>query len=487
MKTRMGTGGVLAAAGVVGALVALRFWKVGVFPVVGVDEGIWNFEARDLLLFGERSMNGFNNVFLSPLHFATCWLLFHVAPATCFSVRVFMGILGLVALGLVGVLVQRHRDRRTAFTAVLLIGFSFVMITVNRRAYLEGAMIVMSPVALLLAEGRSRGHRIAFAVCVAGMLAYKSAAVYLLPALLIPAVGETRRLLAQRLVSVVVGVALAITILFLVARSAPELSGPAMLFELSKSPGPEPLVRVGRFGVSLSAVGSAFRDLIVGQTDLAVLSGIAAVGFLALRGWRDRFALRVMAWLLCGYAFFLAQPNHPQYFAPLIVPAGILAALVTAGAPVGVRRWAPALLVASVTVFSLLRLGSGYRESLRSNPPAQVLAWLEQQGSGASSYLAAPEVVIASPRRGYAFNRIFHPLPPLVAPPLIPFLRTHGIRYIIFDQWETAVFFADDPRFHAALARFDKVAAGDGWVAFDTRAVIGARSFAAPVSPRPHP
>lgn len=446
-------------------LAALRLWRVDQYPVVGVDEGIWNFEARDLVLFGERGMNGFHNVFLSPLHFATGWVLFHFAPATCFSMRVLMGILGMGALAWVGMLVARYRDGRTAWVAVLLIGFSFVMITVNRRAYLEGAVIFLSPMALLLVDRRRWLHRIAFVVCIAILLAYKSNAVYLVPALLLPAVGETRRMIGWRCAALVWGVAIAALLVYLVARSAPPLAASAMLFELTKWPGPAPLFRMGRFGLSPSAVGNTVRALVVGQTDLVMLTGVAAVGFLALRAWRDRFALRMALWLLCGYAFFLAQPNHPQYFAPLIVPAGILAALVIVRPG---RRALPAALIAGVAVFSLVRLGIGYRQSLRSNPPAAALNWLHQQGTGDAPFLAAPEIVIASRARGYAFNRIFHPLPPLPSPSLLSFIRDHHIRYVIFDDWETAEFFHDDPAFHAALAGFRKVGSGEGWVAFDT-------------------
>jgi 4-amino-4-deoxy-L-arabinose transferase-like glycosyltransferase len=410
-------------------------------------------------------MNGFHNVFLSPLHFATCWVLFHFAPATCFSVRVLMGILGLVALALVGLLVARYRDKSTAAVAVLLIGLSFVMITVNRRAYLEGAVILLSPLAVLLSGGRNWRHWIALAICVAVLLAYKSNAVYLLPALLIPALGETRRATLWRAAALAWGVAMAALLVYLVARAAPQLSAAAMHFELSKPPGPAPWFHVGRFGLSRSAMAKAVRALVAGQTDLVVVTGVAIGGFLALRAWRDRFALRMAVWLMCGYVFFLAQPNHPQYFAPLIIPAGILAAWVTVGPG---RRALPALVVAGVAISSLVRLGIGYRQSLRSNPPAAALNWLSQQGSGASPFLAAPEIVIASSTRGYAFNRIFHPLPPLVAPPLVSFLRAHAIRYVIFDEWETAEFFQGDAAFHAALAGLRKVGTGDGWVAFDT-------------------
>jgi hypothetical protein len=82
--------------------------------------------------------------------------------------------------------------------------------------------------------------------------------------------------------------------------------------------------------------------------------------------------------------------------------------------------------------------------------------------------LAAPEIVIASRSRGYAFNRIFHPLPPLVAPQLGAFIRAHRIRYVIFDDWETAGFFRGEPAFRAALAGYRQVATGEGWVAFET-------------------
>lgn len=445
------------------ALAALRFWRVDQYPVVGVDEGIWNFEARDLVLFGERGMNGFHNVFLAPLHFATCWVLFHFAPATCFTVRVFMGILGLGALALVGVLVARQRDLRTAWVAILMIGFSFVMITVNRRAYLEGAVILLSPLALLLADGRTWLPRMGFAICVAVMLAYKSNAIYLLPALLIPAAGESRRSTGWRLAGVAWGVAMAALLVYAVARAAPPLAASAMLFELSKSPGPAPWFRVGRFGLSPSAVAHSVRGLLTGQTDLVLLTGVGVLGLLTARAWRDRFALRMAVWLACGYAFLLAQPNHPQYFAPLIVPAGILAALVLVRPG---RRVLPALLVAGLALFSLVRLEMGFRESDNSNRPAAALTWLRQQGD--APFLAAPEIVIASRARGYAFNRIFHPLPPLKAPSLQAFVRAQRIRYVIFDDWETSEFFQDDPAFHATLAGYRQVAAGHGWVAFDT-------------------
>ena len=212
--------GVLVA---IAAVAALRLCDIRTYPVLGVDEGIWTSDARDSALFHDRTMSGFPGLFLSPLHYALLWLLFRVMPATCFSVRLMMGIVGMGSLALIWHLLARRHAIQTAAAAVLMVGLSFVMITINRRAYLESVVVLLSLVTVWAATCETRWRYLLMAVSVAALVLYKSNAIYVVPALLIPAAADHRRReIAHRLGAVTCGVLAGLLVLLAISRISPE-------------------------------------------------------------------------------------------------------------------------------------------------------------------------------------------------------------------------------------------------------------------------
>jgi len=341
------------------------------------------------------------------------------------------------------------------------------MFLVNRRAYLESAVMAMSLFAVVCAVSKSRFRYVGLFGAVWLLLAYKATGVSVVPALMLP-MGDWRRDLPRRLVAIVLGVAMAALTIWSVSQLAPGESGPMWAVEFSKGAGETALFRVGRFGIYPDVLRHSAEALFLGLTDLALLSLLAVVAFVMARAWRDPFALRIAAWLVVGYGWILVQSwQHAQYFAPLVVPSVLL--LV-----VSCRRLERPLLArgfrlaaALVMLLSFARVGYGWQKAHKYNPPLSAIDWLEEQDLGEGTFLAGPDVAAATELKGYPFSRIFHPM--VGEPPTLPdFVREKGVRFIVFDQWETAPFFLDDEQFHAELAAYERVASGSGWVAYRT-------------------
>lgn len=449
-------------------MAAVRFIDIRHFPILGVDEGLWNLQAKDAVLFGDKDLNGLRQVFLSPLHYALTWSLFHLAPATCFSVRILNGFLGLLTLAMIGWVMVRGGSRRAALWGIIVIGLSFTMVSINRRAYLETGVMCLSMLAVALSGLTSRRALVGVALTVAALFLYKSNATYVLPCLLIPSAEEAwRRGFGRRLICVMSGVGLAAAGMFLVAWTSPDAFQGAYAFELSKGDGVFSLVRLGRFGIypwlSLSTLG----DLLLGLTDLCLLTAGGLVCF----AWRkplqqDRFALKALVWLVTGYAMLLCQGfQHLQYFAPLIIPAGLLLLLGRSPASPnshGFRLLQKGIIIV-VIVLSLIRIGFGWHKGCVDNPPLEALAWLESQPLSDRVCLTCPEIAIATTAKAYAFNRIFHPYPPGKPPRLRDFVRDANITAIIYDQWETDPYFSRKSDFKEDLNAFTNVFKRNLW------------------------
>ena len=451
-------------------IVLARFTDIRTYPLPGPDEGIWHVEAKDAVLFCDRSMSQFPQAFVSPFHFALTWLVFHMLPATFFSMRFVSAGMGLASLLLLAFIVARRYGSRSALAGVALVGLSFVMITINRRAYLESGVILFSLLALDAATRKSSWRYLAMGIGAALLVFYKSNAVYILATLLVPPPGPGAiRDAGRRLFVLCLGVGAAALGLFLVARISPVESGAAYNFEFTKGLNDVAWIRIGRFGLYPCVLRDSFRVLFSGYTDLMLMIAIGVGAFILGRGWRDRLALRMVLWLVAGFGFLCSQAfQHAQYFAPFIVPAGLL--VVAMGSHVQ-ARWGRRLLwtmAALVVGLSLARVGVGWQRARLHNPSLEALGWLESQPLEADeAFLAGPDVVLGTERKGYMFNRIFHPLPPSEAPDLAQFLKTKRIRYVVFDEWETAPFFNNEPEFAALLNRFPQMASGSGWVAYE--------------------
>jgi hypothetical protein len=468
-------------------LAAIRLWGMSRYPVLGPDEGIWNLEARDAALFGDRSMNGFTLVFVAPLHYAISRLWYCLLPATCFSLRILMGLLGVTTLLLLTGALWRRYGARTALVGLFLVGFSFVMITNNRRAYLENGVMVLSLASVVVASSTTRFRSVLLSLCVAAILLYKSNAIYVALALVLPiSSGEGRRReFAGRLAAVAGGVLGALVVFLVLSRIDPGAFVASYAFELSKPTDDHAIVRFGRFGIFPEALRRGLQIILLGQTDLVLLTVVGLACFVAGRLWRDDFALRMATWLVGGYVFLLSQWSHVQYFAVLILPAGVLAAR---GLSRPGMRAAPAVaLTAAVALSSVARVAVGWQRAGVSNPPLSAIRWVEQQDLRGGAVLAGPEVAVATEKRAYAFSRIFQPLPPTKPPRLSEFVESHAVRFIVFDEWETAPYYAHDDEFLSELARYAVVATGDRWVAYEVPAGPGCGGGLPPSRPAPAP
>jgi hypothetical protein len=457
-------------------LAAVRFVDLRHFPILGVDEGLWNLQAKDAVLFGDVNMNGLMQVFLSPGHFALTWALFHVAPATGFSVRMLNGVLGLVTLVIVWRLLSNTTTSSRALLGVAVIGLSWTMIMINRFAYLESGVICLSVLAVYFSGLPSRRALVGLTLAVGLLLLYKSNAIYLFPCLLIPSAEEQlRRGLWRRLAAIVAGMGLAALGFYLVSFMDPEGFREAYAFELNKGNNEVALIRLGRFGIYPNLIAHTLYLIGRRSTDLVFLTvmGLAGLWF-GREARKHRLAWKAALWLGAGYASLLCQGfQHLQYFTPLIVPAGLLAVLGLQLPSRSIRvRWmyGAGLVLAFVTICPG-RLAYFWVKARSDNPPLAALTWLESQVPAGQASLTCPEIAVATTNKAYAFSRVFRPYPPRQPPRLQDFVRKAHIVAIVYDQWEIAPYFRDDAEFLDDLGKFEKQAEGHDWIGLIVRPV----------------
>ncbi len=461
------------AIAVVLLLALTRAADLRTFPMLAVDEGIWSMQSRDAAVFGDIDMNGQEQVALSPLHISLLYGWFKVFPGTCWSVRYLSAALGGVALWILWLLVRQEFTRQTAWKAMALVGLSFTMMTMNRRAYLESGVMLLSTLAVLLAARRGTCRYAGLAPAEGVLLASKAAAAYMLLCLLLPSGEDSRwgRDIARRGMAVGAGIVLA-GLAFLVVRFMdPAGFRDAFQFELVNAEG-KPLIAIGRFGLYPSVVFTSLVNIVRGYTDLVLLSVLAVVGFAATRAWHSRLAVRLLLWLVCGFAALLMQGfQHNQYFAPLVIPAGVLTVVAADYARQRGMPHLPWILngaMVLVVLFSLARFGSAWVNATVSNPPLEAVQWYLSRPVDGTCLLATPEIAAAIPARTYAFNRIFRPLGSRPVPNLEAFVKDHNIGTIIFDQWESGTYRYSD-EFTTTLNQYKREATGKGWVAYSTR------------------
>jgi 4-amino-4-deoxy-L-arabinose transferase-like glycosyltransferase len=448
-----------------GALATVRLVGLGIYPRLAIDEGLWTLQTKDAVLFGDASMNGLRQVFLSPLHFAVTWLLFHILPATLFSIRFWSGLVGLGSLAVIWGVVRKRHGGAAAWGSVVLIGLSFSLVTINRRAYLESGVILISMAAFYCSMRSGRLRSVGLATLVAALLLYKLNSIYFLPCLLWPnSPRQAWRETGGRLLVVLGGVAAAILVYFAIYETHQSAFAGAWLFELNKSATGSALVHIGRFGIYPSALLDSARSIVFSLQDLTVLSLIALVGLALVPAARDPYGWKLAVWLVSGYLFLSVQSfQHLQYFVPLIAPAGMLAFHVVRSMERDFARQAAVCALAILTVVGLGRIGWGVIRAQVDNPQLSALRWIESSIPPGGACLATAELAAATEHRCYAYNRVFHPYGSVGAPALADFVREKHVASIVVDEWETTPAFAGDRRVLSALTAFRVVRVGDHW------------------------
>jgi len=451
------------------AVCVLHFYNIRLYPMLGVDEGVWTIEGKDAALFGDRTMSGFCQLFLSPAHFAYLRGIFLFAPATLFSVRLANAWLSLITLVLVFYILRRDVGKRAAFLGALFLGVCFTYVTISRRAFLESGVILLSVLAVFFSQRRGRWWGAAIAVTVALVALYKSNALYVAPALVVHAwARDGFGAAVRRGLAVAAGLILGIAGFWLLYRAMPAEFIEAYQFEFAKQP-PEgaAIFRVGRFGLFPVALRESAVGLLTGHTELVVLTGAALAGILHAGCRRNPTALCLLTWLVLGYAAVLSQSfQHAQYFAPFIAPAAMLCVLSAS-----VCRWPRVLQAGWILMFVAVTGGSvareyiGWSRARAGTPPMEAVRWVEDNVPMETRILSGPEVAASTERRSYVFHRIFCPLGKQEPPQLTDYIRENGIDVVLLDYWETEPMFRNDKRLIPALEALPRIARAAHWEA----------------------
>ena len=457
----------LAFYGLCIVFVVLRLSDLFNYPRLEVDEGLFSIQAKDAVLFGDARMNAPrpDTVVVTPGHFSLTWTLFHVAPATIFSVRALNALLGCLTLWVVWTFCREHLGRPQAYWAVIVLGLSFSMITLNRRAWLETGVALISLLAVWFSAKTSRQSLIGLVVAVAALLLYKMNAIYIVPGLLLPSARESFWPgVTRRAAAIAVGAVVAVAVFYGVYRYNPGVFLAAYGAQLNLGGATEqPLIHVGRFGIFPHKLMETARNLVTGSTDLLALTALALGGVIMARRWYDRITGKLLLWLIGGYTLSSLQVNHVQYYVPLIVPAVLLTVAGLYSLPAGSLSFRTYRGLLSLTiVFSLARLAYGWHHARVDNPPLEALRWIESQDPAAASFLACPEIAAATEKKGYILDFVMHPSgPPAVD--LVSVVQARQVKTIVYDEWESAPYFKGDQVFLDRLGQYRTVVSHDGW------------------------
>lgn len=452
------------------AFFLLRTADLTTYPRLDVDEGLYTIQAKDAVLFGDARMNGSypDTVVVDPGHFGMLWALFQVAPATIFTVRVLNGLLGCLTLLVVWKLCREQFGQEHAYWTVLILGLSFTMISLNRRAWLETAVALISVAAVWYSTRSGRWALAGLAASVAALLLYKMNAIYLVPSLLLPGRDEPFwRGVANRAAALVIGGLAAGAIFFLIYLRDPSLFNTTYQVQFNLTGGEVPIIGLGRFGLFPNMLKATARTLVFGQTDLVVLTALSLIGTALTWDRREPVTAKLLLWLLAGYTLLSIQFNHIPYYLPFIVPAAVL----TVTALFRLQRESRLFqiyrgLVYVAVVFSVVRLAYSWNSARTNNPPLEALRWIEAHTPANETFTATSEVTAATEKQGYVLYFLRRSAAQPDAADFASSLRAKRVRSLVYDLWESEEFFKNDAGLQSHLHSLEAAVSNEDWTGF---------------------
>lgn len=431
----------------------IRLVKLGVFPLVEADEGLWTNSTKNFLRFGDWFMDGRTHLFLSPVFHALTLPVFALNGASIVGARLVSVAAGVMSVWLIYRLIMHETARRDhALLAALVMGVSHWAVLTSRKAMIE-------PVELcaLLAAADFLVRRGAWQQVVGGCLLGVALLTKLNAAFMLPVAGlyllMSRPSSARAAAStwslprhvVVAGLPLAIAVAVAALvywplyATHPVQFTSAFRFELDGvhfDALSHPIVRLGRFGVDplqeAKTVIEMFRDspfVIV----LAVLGVL--VGIVERPAGSRLFAL----WLGIGLPFFLGQMLQPVRYFYLLMPAFAyfaslaLIRLGTVGEiSVGAGRMTRLTAAAAATflTFELAYAGASAAAN-REHALPTVVDWVTRETRPTDAIMAAGYYATDLPNRAYAHYRLARD-----TTQLLESIRKYDIRYVIVDNIE---------------------------------------------------
>jgi hypothetical protein len=452
------------------AFFLLRTADLATYPWLDVDEGLYTIQVKDAVLFNDARMNGSypDTVVVDPAHFGMLWALFHFAPATIFSARAMNGLLGCLTLLVVWRLCKEQFGQEHAYWSVLILGLSFTMISLNRRAWLETGVTLISVVAIWCSTRSGRWAFSGLAASVAALLLYKMNAIYLVPSLLLPSRHEPFwRGVVSRAGAVVIGALAAAAVFFFIYKLDPDLFRTTYQFQFTSTDGEVALVGLGRFGLFPHMLTATARALVFGQTDLVALTALAFVGTALTWDRREPVTAKLLLWLLAGYTLLSIQFNHIPYYLPFIAPAAVLTVTALLRLQKESRSYQVYRgLVYLVVAFSVVRLAYSWHHAKTDNPPLEALRWIESHTPPDGTFTACAEVTAATERRGYILYYLRRSASQPDGADFASSLREKHVKSIVYDRWESQALLKSDAPLQAQLDSYATAVNSDDWTAY---------------------
>lgn len=431
---------VLSLLGLV--LASVRFLHPGDFPKSHPDEGFWACGSRNLVRYGDSTLDGRLHPYLSPGTLVLVAGFFEMAPANLATARLFSAILGLLTCGLLGLIAHRRFANRP-WLVPLLFGLSSLTILIHRMILLEADQMFWLVLAAMFWLSNWRGGGIAAGAALGVALLVKSNSLYVIPAfLLTPRPG----------VRVVPSLGLFLTAALLIGGGGyvtawsihPDDFTRAFRYELESTHFLDEgvLFHIGRFGLNPRLAAQVLVEFLTAD-GLLVLLGLAGLVKVLLH-WKsaDRTQRLFALWLLGGLCFHFGQIYVQYRYLTTLAPAlAFLAADVIAGLLDAAEGQSQKILrcaaIVFLSVFCLFHLGRVGRGILRptNGDYWQSVAWVNEHVPKDAHVLAAPVINLSLTPKGFDF---FRSLVPYEGPlrTLDEVVRDRKIDWIIRDpEW----------------------------------------------------
>ena len=102
-------------------------WSLGLF----FDEGIYNHNARNQVLFGQWELDEWNDAYYSILSAWIKYLVFWIFGAGRVQMRLISVVFSMISLGFVYLASKESYGKTTAIIATLLLGTNYISIMYN--------------------------------------------------------------------------------------------------------------------------------------------------------------------------------------------------------------------------------------------------------------------------------------------------------------------------------------------------------------------
>jgi 4-amino-4-deoxy-L-arabinose transferase-like glycosyltransferase len=185
-------------------------WGTGIWT----DEGFYNHNARNFVLFGQAERDQFNNYNLSPVLDLIQRFIFTNFGVSLISTRLISVFFGLTSLIFFYDGLRRKLPRRVALTATVFLGLDPLYLFYNRLGLMESPAVCLVCAAFWAWCIGGARFLVLSGSLAASLIAWKTSFLLFAPLPMIASVWQTRKLSVRALWPYLLGITLALTVYY---------------------------------------------------------------------------------------------------------------------------------------------------------------------------------------------------------------------------------------------------------------------------------